>query len=282
MSVYVQAAERSKGKMQFGNGVAAFGGGTVPSGAYDLIAGTCVKSTYADSAGIQQLSGGWFRVWVVATCTTGASDAVFTSFLSDGTTTSYTGDGTSGLYIWGAQLEEGSFPTSYIPSVASQVTRSADSAVMTGTNFSSWYNQNEGTVLSAFDHYMPTSNGYERVYEISDNTSSNMIGLLKSDSAGTFYSNVIVGGVSQQLLTTSAIASNTMSRLALSYRVNDFAQVLNGGTAQTDASGTLPVVDRIAIGCTSSNGSNLNGHISKLSYYPKSLTNSELQALTRG
>jgi hypothetical protein len=49
------------------------------------------------------------------------------------------------IYAWGAQVEAGAFATSYIPTVASQVTRSADSAVMTGTNFSSWYNASEGT-----------------------------------------------------------------------------------------------------------------------------------------
>jgi hypothetical protein len=58
----------------------------------------------------------------------------------------YTGDGYSGIYIWGAQLEAGAFPTSYIKTEASQVTRSADSASMTGTNFSEWYRQDEGTV----------------------------------------------------------------------------------------------------------------------------------------
>jgi hypothetical protein len=60
---------------------------------------------------------------------------------------SYTGDGYSGIYIWGAQLEAGAFPTSYIPTVASQVTRSADSASMTGTNFSDWYRADEGTFI---------------------------------------------------------------------------------------------------------------------------------------
>jgi hypothetical protein len=55
----------------------------------------------------------------------------------------YIGDGSA--YLWGAQLEQGSFPTSYIPTQASTRTRAADNASITGKNFSEWYNQDEGT-----------------------------------------------------------------------------------------------------------------------------------------
>jgi hypothetical protein len=51
------------------------------------------------------------------------------------------------IYFWGAQLEVGAFPTSYIPTTTSTVTRSADVASITGSNFSSWYRQDEGTMF---------------------------------------------------------------------------------------------------------------------------------------
>jgi hypothetical protein len=65
--------------------------------------------------------------------------------------------GTLGTYyVWGAQLELGAFPTSYIPTVASQVTRTADIATMTGTNFSDWYNQTEGSFVFQYSRYQNT------------------------------------------------------------------------------------------------------------------------------
>ena len=63
---------------------------------------------------------------------------------SNGTVT-YDGNGTSGIYLWGAQLEEGAFPSSYIPTTTAAATRSADVASITGTAFSGWYRQDEGT-----------------------------------------------------------------------------------------------------------------------------------------
>jgi hypothetical protein len=59
-----------------------------------------------------------------------------------------TGDGTSGIYFWGAQLEAGSFPTSYIPTTDATATRAADVASISGSNFSGWYRQDEGTVFA--------------------------------------------------------------------------------------------------------------------------------------
>jgi hypothetical protein len=61
-----------------------------------------------------------------------------------------TGNGTSGIYAYGAQLEAGAFATSYIPTIASTVTRSADVATITGSLFSQWYRQDEGTFIFDF------------------------------------------------------------------------------------------------------------------------------------
>ena len=101
----------------------------------------------ATSASATNVGGGWWRIALVFSIL--ATRNVQHGVQLWNTTSFYTGNGTSGLYAWGLQLEQGTFPTSYIKTEASQVTRAADAAVMTGTNFSDWSNS-VGTILGEY------------------------------------------------------------------------------------------------------------------------------------
>jgi len=148
ISQHVKAAERNKCALGLGNSTVTFNGGAAAA-TFDLVAKTATKGAYGLSAGIQELPGGWFRVWLTGTADSTGNDTAFAPFLNNGSTTSYTGDGTSGIYIWGAQLEVGSFPTSYVPTTTTAVTRAADVAAMTGMNFSEWATS-VGTILAKY------------------------------------------------------------------------------------------------------------------------------------
>lgn len=90
---------------------------------------------------IHPVADGWLHIVLTASIPSGTVNfRVGSPYVVSGT-----GDGTSGIYIWGAQLEVGGFPTSYIPTTTTALTRNADVATMTGTNFSSWYNAGAGT-----------------------------------------------------------------------------------------------------------------------------------------
>jgi hypothetical protein len=179
------------------------------------------------------------------------------------------------------QLEQGAFATSPIPTTTTALTRALDVAVMTGTNFSSWYNQSEGTVSVAFDVYAPSvSDGFGRVYQINDGTSNNIIALLKNNGLGLEYFGLVrVAGLEQATLFTPAILANIPAKVATAYKLNDFAQSTNGGSVTTDTSGTIPTVTQMRIG-SGTDVSVLNGHLRRITYFNRRLANSELQLLS--
>jgi hypothetical protein len=173
-----------------------------------------------------------------------------------------------------AQLELGAFTTSIIPTTSSQVTRVADSALMTGVNFSSWYRQDEGTLYA--DVVYGNLTAIKQIFSVGSGSSSSVLMRLTSDG----------NNVSFQVLNTTTEANLSMGTVSSSakitgaYKVNNFAGVLNGGSVSTDTSGTIPVVDSAFIGSRSGSDRFLNGTIKKLAFYPKRLSNIELVGLT--
>jgi hypothetical protein len=226
-----------------------------------------------NGASMTSAGNGWYRCVGVITVNTAASTGVLFS-LNNGSTTTYTGDGTSGLFLWGAQLEAGAFRTSYIPTVVSQVTRAADVAVMTGANFSDWYNATEGTL---FANYSAFASGTRTMAAINDNTANESI-RLRTVSTNPFFT-VTDGGVDQVDIDAGTVVSNIVYKFAGAYAANNFAASIAGGAAVTDTSGSIPTVDRMMIGNSAATNA-LNGHIRQIVYYPRRLANSELQAIT--
>ena len=273
-SIFAKAAERPRLQLRFA------GGSDVRGAAFNLLTGTVEAetlsaTTQANNPRITDVGNGWYRCSIDSS---GTGDTTVQTYLDNGTTHSYTGDGTSGIYIWGAQLEAGAFATSYIPTVASQVTRAADVAVMTGTNFSSWYNQSEGTFFVSSDYTLVVGGNYR--FDVTDGTSSNQMRLRSAPSGST---------QSRFELTTSGVAQTTLSpattnpalnKDAIAYKLDDAAAVVNAGTAGVDTSLTPATMNQMAIGATRLGASPINGHIQRIAYYNRRLANSELTALT--
>jgi hypothetical protein len=229
------------------------------------------------SSSITPAGNGWYRCSV--SWTASATSTNFVCYLTNSTTNpapNYAGDGTSGVFIWGAQLEAGAFATSYIPTVASTVTRSADVATMTGTNFSSWYNQSEGTFVAGADSYLVDTSTRSILTVYASGTPANNIRILNTDNRQLQVNN----SGNQVDLDGGTPTANVVSNVAAAYKVNDFALSLNGGTAVTDTSGTIPTVNTLAIGAGEFDNTRINGHIRSIAYYNTRLTNTELQTLT--
>lgn len=181
-----------------------------------------------------------------------------------------------------AQLEAGAFATSYIPTVASQVTRAADNASMIGANFSNWFNAVEGTMFAEGDGY---STGNSSLFVVRDSLTAyaNQMSLDRIGSANTprFAGNF--NAVSQfSFVGGTNFTTGTVFKLVGAYQVNNFAASFNGSAASTDTSGSVPTnIAQAELGKLGlSQGEYLNGHLKRLAYYPRRLANSELQAIT--
>jgi len=273
LSIYLKAAGYTQCRIRFQSG--AFGG-TAQSIDVDLVAGTAVSTSGSPISTITNVGNGWYRVTSTATATTTISAAISVFPIIGGSTTG-AGNGYSGIYVWGAQLEAGAFATSYIPTVASQVTRSTDAPTITGANFSSWYNNAQGTLYSEASTYDVSASG-RTSFSINDGTTSNRIqvnhGTVKafiSKSGTTQYTNSF-GGVT--------VTNNVASRIALAYASNNVNAATNGVIGGVDDTAIeVPVVTQANIGSLPVGGI-LTGQIRKIAYYPIRLTNAQLQALT--
>lgn len=187
----------------------------------------------------------------------------------------------SGDSIWlgRPQFEAGGFATSYIPTVASQVTRTADQAAIVAPMFAPWYNQTEGTfVVEAAippDRDDPAGNHY---FSVSDGGTSNTIRALDINGTRAIIS---TGGVTQLDSTVGAEPTSAV-KFALAFATNNAVFCVNGVLGTADTSVTLPVVNALAIGARGdfSSTSYANGHIRSIKYFPVRLSNAQLQALT--
>jgi hypothetical protein len=226
------------------------------------------------TASIQAYANGWYRCSATNTCASGASSRI-SNFIIDGSfARSYAGDVTKGLFIWGAQLEAGAFATSYIPTTAAAVTRSADVASITGANFSSWYRQDEGTVfVNAINPALSTT-----LFSASDGTANNRIQADAGISARV--ARVVTGGITQAN-NTIAYTFGTQQQFALSYVLNSI-NFANAGTLGTeDTSATIPTVDQLRLGANPTGAGALNSTIKRLAFFPQRLSNSTLQTITQ-
>jgi len=239
------------------------------------------------SSKITGIGAGWYRCEIVAQLNSTPSHVQFTianSATGNATTLNqveYTGDGTGTIYLWGAQLEAGAFPTSYIATSGSQATRAADIASMTGTNFSEWYRQDEGSVVVS-GQIADTGGSTRRWASVNDGTVNNSIQAAIGFTGLTAYLEVRSNITVQAAFTNGSFTAGAEVKTGIAYKVNDFAISANGVSAGTDTDGLVPVVDRLSIGTHAAGASAINGHIKRLAYYPARLTNAQLQALTEG
>ena len=192
---------------------------------------------------------------------------------------SFSGNGSDGIYLWGAQIETGAFPTSYIPTSGSTVTRAKDIASLPVEKFA--YNQDQGSIVCHFNYFFESGNS-KRTYEFSDALSANVIRMLDHNNVNQLQANVKFGGAGVAGILINAPTMLSGVKTFQSYKLNGYSGGADGTLAGTDSNGALPIgINKLSIGSNRVGGATMNGHITSLQYYPKKLTNEELELLTQ-
>ena len=238
----------------------------------EIIFGTPSQTNYL----IEDYSNGWYRCSISSNHSSGAVIALFGASLGGALSSinnEFAGDGTSGINVFGAQLETGSYPTSYIPTYGTSQTRAADSC--SKTDASDVIGQTEGTVFLDF------------VYNGKSNTTTDNFNL----TLGTWSSNVISIGQYNETLYARIYASSVLNfnqdfgamtigqryKCAVAYANNDAVFYVNGGLQGSDTSVNVPSVSSVSL---NRSGYENSKEINQAALYKERLTNAELATLT--
>jgi len=277
-SIFVKQGERTAVRILFP--AAAFTSNLTAN--FDISTGAWRTTSPSPSAGltlaVQTINNGWYRISVTATATTTASSTILLYLLDlPSSTGSYTGNGTSGLFLWGAQLEAGAFPTSYIPTVATALTRSTD--VATVNTLTPWFNATEGTLFAQAEVPVITQTGrtmasigraVASAYEL-------ILNITSTGAPGLPVATILASTTQFQYQPTPERFS---TKGALAYKENDSQAAFDGTASATDTSVTLPdLLATLYIG-KRDDITPLNGWLKRVTYYPRRLSQAELESIT--
>ena len=235
---------------------------------FNVQTGTLVSNTggAATVNSIENYGNGWYRYSITRTTT--AAGGAFMD-INHRTTTPST------IAVWGVQVESGAFPTSYIPTSGSTVTRSADVCYMDGTNFSSWYNQSEGSIFASLKSN-PGNRSANNVSvfgitPVSGPWTGNLIGQ-NTDSNGTWYS---YDSSFSGLIQTSNLSSS-VNKFSWGLTSGSSSSVVVDGTIKSSFNWGSVTRTSVFLSYDFSGSMRWN----RILYYPKRLTNTQLQNLT--
>ena len=251
---------------------------------FDLDLGVVGSSLNITSSNIIDIGNGWYRCNVSynASLSINSSRISIVTSATSVRTESYTGDGTSGVYIFGAQVEQKSYATSYIPTAGSAITRLADTASQTLPD--GVIGQTEGTVF--LDTVINTDvNGLTRISLSQDVSTSNWIFFSAPEVSGGLVRTriIIYNGGNLQVNLYGGVLTSGRHKFALAYKENDVVLYVDGVLDLSDNSALIPSTNKISlIGSSpaSDNADRFNKH-SDFKLYNTRLSNSELQALTK-
>jgi hypothetical protein len=225
------------------------------------------------TASIQNVGNGWYRCSITFTSTAESWYYIISNTTNVNATMgiygfiNFTGNNWNSVQLWGAQLEQGSFATSYIPTTDASVTRATDYATITGNNFSSWFKPQQGSLYFESSYL---KSGTRSPFQFGSSM-SNRYSFYTADAALNYYDGTVA---------FSTPLSSNLSKIACSLVNYDIAVSFNNSTTTAFGAKALTNVDTFTIGAAHYGAEQICGTISKIAYYPQRLSNTQLQALT--
>jgi hypothetical protein len=271
--------------LRFTNGSAAFTTNKIAK--FDLSRGRWnndsmdgTTGNMVGEVGMEDYGNGWYRCF--ATATTDASGTVDVRIAVADVTAQdtyndvFAGDNTSGVLIYGLQVEQGGYPTSYIPTHGSTVTRLAD--VCNNAGDSTIFNDDEGVLF--VDMAALADDLTFRTVSISDGTTDNRINIRYRTTSNAI--NGLISGNGSTAFNNNHITQDITeySKVALKYKSGDIALWVDGvEVLSSTASFNISGLNQISF----NRGSSIDllyGKVKSLLYFDRALTDEELEALT--
>jgi hypothetical protein len=251
---------------------------------YNLTNQSLVSTSGSVTHSIQSIGNGWYRIILTVTTTSTVVAPVFSFLPTTGYTIDannlpqYTGNGVNGGFIWGAQIEASAYPTSYIPTTSTSVTRLADSCSKTG--ISSLIGQGEGSILLDFNF---KANNESILFDITNNSLAvqNRIILY---TPGDYYIYLVVfdNGTNTVQIQSAQYSLTQRMKVGVRYKNNNTALYINGAQIGIDSSCSMPTVtlSRIDVGNRLDYTFPSMISVNQSLLFTRGLTNTELAQLT--
>ena len=272
LSVFIKLGLRTKASLVLAG--AAFNSGGNGQALYDLSNGTIISTSGGATSSIEDYGNGWYRC-SINKVSANTSGVVALGLVDDNNNISYTGDGTSNFYIWGAQLEAGSYPTSYIKTSGSAVTRNADQ--VNGAGDAATFNDSEGVLMAEISAL--ANDGTYKLLSLNDGGAGQNFVTLGFDSV----SNNLYASASNAISAVAIPADvKSFNKISLQYKsgnnniyVNGFKLISNTNTFTPSGSSLSELEFQYY-----TNTFPFYGNTSQIQYFNTVLTDSELEKLT--
>jgi hypothetical protein len=246
---------------------------------FDLTNGVVGTNAAGNTASIVDAGNGWWRCIITRTAGTTTGVLNIQAASADNTITAV-GDNTKGYYIWGAQIETGSFATSPIHTIGATVTRAVDDISLGIGSFP--YSITASTFVTKANCNTLTPTGtLAYLYTLGRQNFSDFIGCRMTEGGSVQAEGVGPGNNASATYNTS-FTLTSVNKVGVAFAANDVATLANGGTAVTDNTFDMPddAAIKMIVGAGEFVGNSLNGHLQQLTYLPRRATNGELQTRT--